>query len=267
MICPRTKIILLLLVGILAIVFDNVFSLGLLTLFSGVAIARSGVRKRWLRRGAVVVCAVVWTTVFSQALFYGEQPRTPIFAVGPLTFWAEGVQHGLIQSLRMVSVSLAGLSVTMSTSPDRILVALQRLGVPPGVCFLAITALRFIPVLGKEVVDVRNARAHRGRPLWKRTPWAWLMMEVRLLRPIVARTLRRARTLAESLDIRGYDPAKPRRSTDILEWRRLDKVLVAASTGLTLAVVSARIAFELYALDIAYSPALRQIYAWVRLWV
>ena len=267
MISPRAKVLLLLMVGVLAITFENVLSLGFLTAASLVTIARSGVSRKRLKQGAFLVAAICWTTVFSQALFYADEPRTPWFTMGPLVFWAEGIEHGLVQSLRMISVSLAGLSLALSTPPDRILVALQRLGLPAGVCFLAITALRFIPVLAKEVMDVRSARAHRGRPMWQRSPWAWLMMEVRLLRPIVARTLRRARTLAESLHTRGYDATGARAMGDAPKWSRADHLALAAVGAFTITMVSGRIAFILYAMDIVYVPGLRSVYSWVRLWV
>ena len=267
MIGTRTKILLLLMVGLLAITFDNVVSLSLLAAASVFTILRSGVQRKRLKQGAVLAVAIVWTTVFSQALFYADEPRTPWVSMGPVVIWLEGIEHGLVQSLRMISVSLAGLSLTLSTSPDRILIALQRLGVPPGVCFLAITALRFIPVLGKELLDVRTARTHRGRPLWDRSPWAWLLMEVRLLRPIVARTLRRARTLAESLDTRGYDAANARQMGREAMWTPHDRLALATAGTFTVMIVSARVAFILYAMDIAYIPELRSIYGWVRLWV
>jgi len=267
MICPRTKVILLLMVGLLAIVLEHATSLTLLTLFAFVAVMRVNLNPKWLRNGLVIILGLTWSTVISQSLFYGVEPRTAWFSLGPFVFWLEGLEHGLVQSLRLVAVALAGIAVTISTPPDKLLLALQRLGIPPGICFLAVTALRFIPTIAGEVVDVRTARKHRGRAIWRRHPWAWLKQEISLLRPIVARTLRRSRTLAESLDARGYSPGKPRMLHQSLEWSGTDALLLGTFGTLSLALLSARMVYLLYVWDLAYHPALRPLYGVVRRWI
>jgi energy-coupling factor transport system permease protein len=267
MISPGTKIWLVLMVGVLAVVLEQVGSLFALAVIAACAVLSHGVDRTWIRRGALLIVAVVWSTVVSQALFYGREPRTPWFTIGPLVFWVEGVEHGLAQSLRLLSVSLAGIAIAISTSPDRLFIALQRLGVPSGICFLAVTALRFIPTLASEVVQVRGARRHRGRPLWQRTPWAWVRLEVSLLRPAVARTLRRARALSESLDARGYDPHQPRHSHDEPSRSLVDGVILYFAAIATVGLVAARVTYLLYTIDLVYHPSLRGLYGWVRAWV
>jgi len=266
-ITPQAKILLVLMVGLLAVVLEHVASLAVLTTLTVAAVASSGVDRTWLRRGIAIMVAIVWSTVFSQALFYGQEPRTPWLAMGPVVFWVEGIEHGLVQSLRLIAVSLAGVSLALSTSPDRLLVALQRLGVPPGVCFLAVTALRFIPTLGREIMDVRTARRSRGRPAWKRSPWAWIRLEVNLLRPTIARTLRRARALSESLDARGYNPHQPRLGCAVEKWSVRDTVVVSLCSMVTLSVVTARCIYLLYTLDLVYHPGLHFVYGLVREWI
>jgi len=267
MISPRTKILMLLMVGVLSITLEQVASLGVLATLAACAVLLHGVEGRWIRRGAILIVAIVWSTVVSQGLFYGQEPRTPWFQIGPVVVWVEGVEHGLVQSLRLVSAGLAGVAIAISTPPDRLLTALQRMGVPAGICFLAVTALRFIPTLAREIVQVRAARRHRGRPLWSRTPWAWIRLEVSLLRPTVARTLRRARALSESLDARGYDPLQARTQHETIPQSSADKILLTTALLGTAALVCSRIMYLLYTADLVYHPGLQGLYAWVRAWV
>ena len=159
---PRTRLIALTLTGLLAITLESPLALGLLTLLSAVALVRAGLDPRWWRRALGLAVVIVWSTVLSQGLFYAEQPRVAWVELGPLTLWREGVIWGLVQSLRLLSVSMAGLALAISTSPDRIFAGLIQLRMPYGLAFMAVTALRFVPQVAREVQTVHRARARRG---------------------------------------------------------------------------------------------------------
>lgn len=264
---PRTRLLLLICVGVLAICLDRPTSLALLFAASSLPLLLAGVPRRWLVRGGVTLLAVMWSTVLSQGLFYGDLPRQPLVKLGPLTIWREGVFWGAVQSLRFGSTLVASLAVAATTSPDRLHAALRALRVPHGLAFLAATALRAVPDTAASILVVRRARARRGRPLLARSPWAWLRLEVALLRPVVAESLRRARALAESLDARGFDAASPRPVRRPLRFARGEPALLVFAATATLSVVAARLLFLLYSAEVLYIPALRPVYGWVRAWL
>ena len=58
-----------------------------------------------------------------------------------LIFYREGAAYGLLQSSRIVAMTLAGMTVCLSTSPERLLAALAWLRVPSAVSFMAVAAL------------------------------------------------------------------------------------------------------------------------------
>lgn len=88
-----------------------------------------------------------------------------------------------------------------------------------------------------------------------------------MLRPVIARAWRRAQSLAESLDTRGFDPLQPRVSRRPLRFTALDALIVAPATALTLGAVLARLITLLYTSDTWYHPSLRGLYAFTRLWL
>ena len=223
--------------------------------------------RTWLRRGALAILAIVWSTVLSQGLFYADQPRVSLGHIGPLHLYREGVTYGLAQSMRFVGLSLGGIALAVSTPPDRLFAALVRLRVPFGLALMAATALRFLPAVGQEALIVRQARAARGRPTWRRSPIAWLALEVSLLRPIVARSWRRAQNLAESLDARGFDPLAGRTLRRPLRMRAADWTLLLAAAGVSLSILTARILYALYTAEAVYFPGLRPLYGFVRTWL
>lgn len=267
MIDPRTRLVLLLCVGLLAVTFERVASLLVLMMVSAVPLVLLRADRPWLRRGALAWLAIAWGTMLSQGLFYGERPRVALFELGPLVFWREGLAHGFVQSLRFGALLCAGTAVVASTPPDRLLRALVALRVPFGLAFLAATALRFVPATAQEMLTVRRARARRGQPVYARAPWAWLAVEIALLRPVIARSLRRARALAETLDTRGFDALGARTVRRPLRLGVLDALVLIVAVPVTASLVAMRVAYAAYVADLWWVPAWRPMYAFVRHWL
>lgn len=264
---PRTRLLLLACVGLLAVSLDRPTSLAVLCLLCALPLLFLRISAAWWRRGGLAIAAVVWGTVLSQGLFYRDLPRVPLVELGGIVIWKQGVTWGLVQSLRFVAAILAGIAVATSTPPDRLHAALLRLRVPFALSFLATTALRTVPETARTALAVRAARRQRGRPAWKRSPWAWLRLELAMLRPVVAESLRRARALAEALDSRGFDPVAPRAIARPLRLQRWEIPLIAAALAATAAVLAARILFALYTAELLYLPTLRPLYGFVRQWL
>lgn len=264
---PRVRLALVVAVGGFAAVLDRPASLGLLAILAGLPLLLLPIGWAWRRRAVGAALAVVWVTVWSQGWFYADVPRTPALSLGPVTIWREGITHGLVQSLRLVATTFAGLALAVSTPPDRLFAALLALRVPYGAAFLAVVALRFVPIAGSELWVVRQARARRGRPIWRRSPWHWLRQEMALLGPVVARSLRRARAMAETLDARGFDPLRPRRLRVPLQARPTELALAGLVWGCLFAVVTAELLYRAYLAEVLYLPALRPLYGLVRTWL
>ncbi len=260
----RIRLAWVLLVGAFGTLLDHAASLGALAALSALVLARVG--GGWSRAALLACVGITWATVLSQGLFYGAEPRVPLLELGPVTVWREGVVHGLVQSLRLVAATCAGAALALSTSPDRLCAALLSLGVPWGAAFLAVTALRFVPEAAREWWTVREARARRGRPLWSRGPWAWLVAETTMLRPVAARALRRASALGASLDLRGFDPLAPPSMPEVGRPPALELAGLGLGLALLAALAAAELATALYLHGLAYSPGLRPLYAFVRAW-
>jgi energy-coupling factor transport system permease protein len=223
---PRLKIAWVVGVSVIAVTVDGLAPLGGLTAAS--ALVACGLRLR--SRGWVLIAGllalIAWTTTLTQGFFY--PPMSPSSArwtlVDPIDFgdWrfpglavtAEGLAHGAVQSLRLLATALAGLSLCLSTSPERILAALVRLRLPASLAFMTMAALRFLPLVIDEVRIVRQARRLRGYRFrllgLAGDRLGSYRSELLLLLPVVAASLRRAESLAESVTARGFDPSSPR---------------------------------------------------------
>jgi len=195
-----------------------------------------------------IVGLLVWGTMLSQGFFYKGMTQTVVWSImrpslkpggfPGIELTVEGLLFGAEQSLRLLATLLAGLTVSLSTSPERMLAALSWFRLPATLSFMTTAALRFLPLLLQEVGEVRQARRLRGyRFRLLGLPGDRLgsyRAEVGIVLPVIAAALRRAETLAESVTARGFDPYRPRTFYPPLVMRTWERV---AATALIIAAV------------------------------
>ena len=216
---PRLKLCWVLSISLVAIVVDQMPALAALGAIACLPLV--GLRMTLAAWTALIslVGLTIWTTMLSQGLFYTMEPRTPLIefvpsfelagiSFGGLRLYREGMSYGLLQSLRFVAGAIAGVSVVLCTSPERLLAALVWLRVPGAVAFVTVSALRSLPLLVDEWLTIRQARRVRTS---QRAGWfTSLKDELSALAPLLAISLRRAGVLAQSVSARGFRPGAPR---------------------------------------------------------
>ncbi len=272
---PRFKLALLFWISLLSVLIDAPRSLAALAALA--LLLLTGLRMRWQAWGVIagLLLAVAWGTVLSQAVFYGQWPRhAPVTFVpagslwgwehAGLHFYAEGARYGLMQSLRMVAVMLTGLSVCLSTSPERLLVAFAWLRLPTALSFTTVAALRFLPLALADWSTVRQARRLRGAGQRGQGVWRRVTAEVSLMLPVMVSLVRRAGSLADSITLRGFDPVRRRTAFPPLRFRRFERLLLVLLAVSFVLVAGAKLLFWMYQADLYYQSQLRWVYDFVR---
>lgn len=152
----------------------------------------------------VLVClSVRWAGASVQQVWQQLSPLLwLLFVLGGLSVWSHGVLQALEMVLRLLTLVLAALVVSMTTPLTQMMQVVawllrpfQRLGwVDADKVALGVgLTLRLIPELAVQWQDIREAQLARGL-----TP-SPLTMGV----PMLLRTLRRADEIAEAIDARG----------------------------------------------------------------
>ena len=274
----RTKLLLLLAVMLFAIGLEGARPLFLLFVLAlGLhVLARSSV-ERW-RVLIVFLLVGIWGAMVSQALFYNQEPRTMIACiVSPATPWIgeltggvyvyrEGLEHGAVQALRSGIMLTCGLLICWTTDSRQLLQCFLHWRMPYAIAFMLITSLRFLPVVFEETSIVLTAQRLRGfEPVRTLSPLRWIRTAFQVLFPILARALRRAATLALSVESRGFGRNGHR--TDLPLWPLRQRVacglaFVALGTGAVL-----KILYSLQFNGIAYFPGLRGVYDLMAVWL
>ncbi len=267
---PRTKVAILCAMSLMVVSLDNekiLFCLFIIPLFAYPAARLSG-NKYWI--AFIFIALGLWGTIFSQALFYREWPRTIVLTLIPQDFpvlgnitgglyvYKEGFFYGLIQGLRFSAMTASGLLLCWTTPPQKMLLGLVKLKIPYGIAFMVVTALRFLPILLAEIFTVIEVQRLRGfNPLKIKNLFKGLM---NTMLPVLANSVRRAGVLAASVESRGFRAYPDRTYLKDLRYNPVDfgimAVFLTASTG----IAAIKIFYGLYAGEILYISALRWVY-------
>lgn len=226
----RTKLSVLFLFAILMVLVDNARTLFILftatLLLHG--LAKTSIYK-WKALSLFILLGL-WGSVASQALFFNQQPRTPLVMLispdvpflgavtGGLYIYQEGLIYGAVQGMRSVSMLSLGLLVCWTSDPRQLLKGLTSWHLSPQAAFMLVTAIRFFPVLASEAGEVLTALQLRsGHPAGRRQVLRHIPY---LIKPLLARCLRRSQTLALSVTSRGLFAASQKKGEP---WHRAEK--------------------------------------------
>jgi energy-coupling factor transport system permease protein len=264
---PRVRIIALFAVGILAAILTRPILLIPVIFLASISIVKKISDTKKVLQGLLVGFFMVWGAMLSQGLFYADQPRVVAIQIFGVSLYWEGMIHGLWQSLRFIALALVGAELCLRVSPDRLLAALRRLGLPQSLALMVAISLRFIPLIWSDMLLVRMARSQRGQSLHKNGIIHWIQQEQKMLLPIIIRSWQRAHVLAESLDCRGYDQDVPREDLYPLRFGTLDLAILFSIIGVVIPVVVAQIMYGLYLWEIWYIPELRWVMTITRHWL
>jgi energy-coupling factor transport system permease protein len=223
----------------------------------------------------VTLALVIWGLMLSQGIFYSRFPRHALvvlvepnwlFADG-LKIYTEGLHHGLVQSLRFMAMGLAGYAICFSTEPDRFLRGLLAMRVPFSLSFMAVSAIRFLPLVAEEFRAVRTAMRLKGYRPFRGGIRDTIRVEVAGLRPVLAGTIRRSQEVALSILTRGFTLESKRTSLHHERFRPWHWVALTGMITVVGAISLCKVLFWLYEHEVYYAAALRPLYSLVRNWL
>lgn len=270
---PRTKILILISTVFIAVALDNQKTMFLLflTVLSGFVLARMPAIK--IKTLVLLLVLLIWGTIYSQALFYSQLPRTVIFTIirpdfpilgwltgGGLFVYEEGLHHGAVQGLRSASILSLGLLMCWTTDSRDMLNGLVGLRVPYSVAFMVITAVRFLPIIITEVATVITVQRLRGFDP-KKLGSGIIETLLNILTPTLANCVRRTGTLAVSIQSRAFRANLERTSLKKLRFSDIDKIVVAVCVFAAISIVIMKLVYNMYTSGIYYTSGLRPVYA------
>ena len=200
---PRAKLVVLLTIFTLSLLFSNLLVLS--TLFVAqipmVIIARSV--RRWvssMRAGSFFAVMILIANLLTGST---------------LTF-------SLTMMVRFLLLMTSFSFFFMTTSPDDLGLALERMHIPYALCFTFTTAVRLVPTMAIEAQTIMDAQRSRGLELDKGNLFKRVRNYMPILIPLIVLAIKRSIELAEALESRAFDVSKKREPYVILKIKAMD---------------------------------------------
>jgi energy-coupling factor transport system permease protein len=160
------------------------------------------------RTGGTLLAPFTVALFVVHGLFYPDR-ETPLFAVGPVTVWEEGIAFAALVLGRVALLVLAFLTTILTTAPKRMMVALIDKGLSPKLAYVFLASLQFIPDMQRRAQAVLEAQQARGLDI-KANLWRRLAAFVALMGPLIGGALIATETRAMALEARAFSRPGPR---------------------------------------------------------
>ena len=238
---PRLKLVLTILYIVLLFAASNPLGLALSLIFLAAMYAVAKIPfKLILKSLKPIFPIIVFTAVLN--LFFVSGEGDPVFKLGFLTVYAEGIRYAVLMAVRVMAL-IAGTSLlTYTTSPIVLTDAIEQLLKPLGrlhfpvheLAMMMSIALRFIPTLIEETDKIMNAQKARGAQLDNGKMTERIKALVPVLVPLFISAFRRADELAMAMECRCYRGGDGRTRLKVLRCEKQDyidlAVCIAAGT-------------------------------------
>ena len=203
---PRVKLLISALMFVTTLLVRAVYELALVISFMIAVAAVATVLRRVAR-------TMLLTATFSAVIFVIN------------LFFSRNIETSALYAARFVAIVVSTSLFFITTSPDELEQVMKTFRLPRDVVFAFVTAVRFIPVMMLDTIQIMDAQKSRGLELEKGNILRRARNMIPILIPLVVNSVIRSGELAEAMESRAYG-AVPR-PTSLVEYRasRKDKVI------------------------------------------
>ena len=209
---PRTKLLALVIVSVIALLFSSLAALVLLFFFELLLAITSGLAKKFLRALTLVLPLFILVIVLDS--FFSKASSGPVYFSAQIGFLhPEVTLAGMILAIAMGFrlLTLAGISFLfiMTTSHDDFIRSLKNMRVPPTLSFSLGYALRSTTSLTEDTRQIMDAQRSRGLELDRGNAIKNRNKLAALFIPVTVSLLKRSKNTADAMQARGFRQSTP----------------------------------------------------------
>ncbi len=173
--------------------------------------------------------AMIFALVLSAVTFVLDSYVIPVGFFGAVTY-----------ALRLFAVIAASSFFFLTTTPDELEQVMRWSRFPPDFVMVFVIAVRFVPVLLLDALQIMDAQRSRGLEFDKGGVLKRLRNTIPLLVPLIAVAVNRSLDLAEAMDSRAYGATKTPTSLYILRFKTSDIItLLLVTVGFVFGIYTA----------------------------
>lgn len=228
---PRVKFFMTTVIFAAAIMFMHMVPLLVIFLMQVPIVVVGRIEREWAKtlKGGLFLAVIIFATNLLSFYFFQGRHLT-----------SDMVEFALSLTLRFLVLITSFSIFFLTTSPDKLSLALERARIPFEFNFAFITAIRFVPVLADEAQSIIDAQRSRGLELERGNFLARIRKYIPILLPLIINSIRRSLELAEAMESRAFGASEKRTNFYELEMNRKDYTVFAVSVFALAAVVYVR---------------------------
>ncbi|MBN2229483.1 MAG: energy-coupling factor transporter transmembrane protein EcfT [Candidatus Thorarchaeota archaeon] len=210
---PRAKLLMSIVSATISLLFLEIIPLLIVLGFLIPLLVAAKSLGRWLKSMKGLAVLLVFILVFNTLLSTAPNP----------------VNHSISLTLRLVCLMTSFSIFFLTVHPDELSQALIQMRVPFEFAFAMSMAMRYVPTLGQEAYAIMDAQKARGVELDKGNLLKRIRNIIPIIVPLIIVSIRRALSIAESMESRGFGASKTRTYMDTLSFRKRDWGVVILS--------------------------------------
>lgn len=171
-----------------------------------------------------------------------------IFAINVLT--GSQVAYSLAMVLRFLILISAFSSFFLTTMPDDLGAALEKMGIPYDYCFMFTTAVRYVPVLATEASTIIDAQRSRGLEMEKGNFVRRVKNFIPVLIPLLVNSIRRSLEMAEAMEARCWGAVERRTSLYVPILKPMDYAFIVLTVSAIILAIYLRFFWTIPVIEI-----------------
>lgn len=205
---PRIKFLVAMVFFSVAIIFMDLIPLLVILLVQVPLVFAGKIQREWAKslKGGVFFAVIIFATNLVSFYFYQGRSLT-----------TRNIEVALSLTVRFIVLITSFSVFFLTTSPDKLSLALEKARIPFEFNFAFITAIRFVPVLADEAQSIMDAQRSRGLELDRGNFLARIRNYIPILLPLIINSIRRSLELAEAMESRAFGATRER--TNLYELR------------------------------------------------
>jgi energy-coupling factor transport system permease protein len=207
---PRTKLYLAIVLFVLSFVFSEIVVLSLILLFLLLVLSLARSLGQWFAtlRGLsfLLIFIVLLNSLFSN------------------------LAYAIMIVVRLMDIMACFSIFFLTVHPDDLAQALIQLHVSFDFAFTLSMATRYVPTLAQEAQTIMDAQMSRGLEMQKGNMLRQIRNYLPIIVPLIICSIRRALSVAESLESRAFGSTNKRTRLRILKMARKDYLVVLLAT-------------------------------------
>ncbi|MFI5420480.1 MAG: energy-coupling factor transporter transmembrane component T family protein [Nitrososphaerales archaeon] len=194
----------------------------------------------------ILICITLTIVILAKILRRFAKSMLLTFTISLIAFvlnfiYNPGSPHdAIVFGVRLFAVISATSLFFLTSTPDELEQVMRWLRLPSDFVMIFVIAVRFVPVLLLDALQIMDAQRSRGLEFDKGNILQRLKNSIPIIVPLIAVALNRSLDLAEAMDSRAYGATKSPTTLYQLSLRRTDIfILIILSFGAILGIYSA----------------------------